>query len=105
MGATTGRLGRRAAGGDPALPLFTVVRDGDGDVRRGARGDGHAATGALPARLRGGRRAAAGAVLVVMATPLPGYFGIGGGLVIGLLPMLDVYLSFRRNPVAAATVT
>jgi hypothetical protein len=46
-----------------------------------------------------------GAVLVVMGTPLPGFFGIGCGLVIGLLPMLDVYLSFRRNPVAAATVT
>ncbi len=46
-----------------------------------------------------------GAVLVVLGTPLPGFFGIGCGLVIGLLPMLDVYLSFRRNPVAAATVT
>ena len=46
-----------------------------------------------------------GAVLVVIGMPLPGFFGIGCALVIGALPMLDVYLSFRRNPVAAATVT
>jgi hypothetical protein len=46
-----------------------------------------------------------GAVLVVLGQPLPGFFGIGCGLVIGALPVLDVYLSFRRNPVAAATVT
>lgn len=46
-----------------------------------------------------------GAVLVVLGLPLPGVFGIVFGLVIALLPVLDVYLSFRRNPVAAATVT
>lgn len=46
-----------------------------------------------------------GAVLVVLGMPAPGIFGIVCGLVIGALPALDVYLSFRRNPVAAATVT
>jgi|SRR3954454_24514435 hypothetical protein len=46
-----------------------------------------------------------GAVLVVIGMPLPGFFGIGCALLIGALPMLDVYLAFRRNPVAAATVT
>lgn len=46
-----------------------------------------------------------GAVLVVIGIPVPGYFGVACGLVIAALPMLDVYMSFRRNPVAAATVT
>ena len=46
-----------------------------------------------------------GAVLVVIGMPLPGFFGIGCALLIGTLPMVDVYLAFRRNPVAAATVT
>jgi hypothetical protein len=46
-----------------------------------------------------------GAVLVVLGMPLPGVFGIVCGLVIATLPVLDVYLAFRRNPVAAATVT
>jgi hypothetical protein len=44
-------------------------------------------------------------VLVVLAMPLPGIFGIVFALVIGALPMVDVYSAFRRNPVAASTVT
>jgi len=46
-----------------------------------------------------------GAVVVVLGLPAPGLFGVVCGLVIAALPMLDVYLKFRRNPVAAATVT
>jgi hypothetical protein len=46
-----------------------------------------------------------GAVLVVIGTPLPGFFGVACGLLIAALPLVDVYSSFRRNPVAAATVT
>jgi hypothetical protein len=43
-----------------------------------------------------------GAVLVVLGMALP---GIVCAVVIAALPMVDVYTSFRRNPVAAATVT
>ncbi|MGH3757044.1 YcxB family protein [Actinophytocola sp.] len=46
-----------------------------------------------------------GAVLVVLGTLPAGIFGMVFGLIIALLPVLDVYISFRRNPVAAATVT
>ncbi len=46
-----------------------------------------------------------GAVLVVLGMPLPGVFGIVCAAVIAALPVIDVYTSFRRNPVAAATVT
>jgi hypothetical protein len=46
-----------------------------------------------------------GAVLVVLGMPLPGIFGIVCALVIGALPLVDVYSAFRRNPVAAQTVT
>ncbi|WP_291417571.1 YcxB family protein [Actinophytocola sp.] len=46
-----------------------------------------------------------GAVLVALGEPLPGVFGLGCAAVIAVLPMLAVNSSFRRNPVAAATVT
>jgi hypothetical protein len=46
-----------------------------------------------------------GAVLLILGEPVPGLFGLGAAAVIGLLPLLGVYSSFRRNPVAAATVT
>ncbi len=46
-----------------------------------------------------------GAVLVVLGVVLPGVFGIACAAVIVALPMLDVYAGFRRNPVAASTVT
>lgn len=46
-----------------------------------------------------------GAVLLILGEPVPGLFGIGCAVVIGALPMFGVYSSFRRNPVAAATVT
>ncbi len=46
-----------------------------------------------------------GAVLLVLGEPVPGLFGIGCAAEIGALPLLGVYSSFRRNPVAAATVT
>jgi len=46
-----------------------------------------------------------GAVLLVLGEPLPGIFGLVCAAVIAALPMLGVHSSFRRNPVAAATVT
>jgi hypothetical protein len=46
-----------------------------------------------------------GVVLLVLGEPVPGLFGIGCAVVIAALPLLAVYSSFRRNPVAAATVT
>lgn len=46
-----------------------------------------------------------GVVLLVLGEPVPGLFGLGCAVVIGVLPLLGVYSSFRRNPVAAATVT
>lgn len=45
------------------------------------------------------------ALLVTLGEPLPGVFGLVCAVVIAALPMVDVYTSFRRNPVAAATVT
>jgi hypothetical protein len=49
--------------------------------------------------------AAFGVVLLVAGQPLPGLFGLACAVVIAALPVLGVYSSFRRNPVAAATVT
>ncbi|GAB3449837.1 YcxB family protein [Actinophytocola sediminis] len=46
-----------------------------------------------------------GAVLLLLGEPVPGLFGVGCAVVIGALPVLGVYSSFRRNPVAASTVT
>lgn len=49
--------------------------------------------------------AALGTVLLIAGQPLPGLFGLGCAVVIAALPVVGVYSSFRRNPVAAATVT
>lgn len=46
-----------------------------------------------------------GAALLVLGEPVPGLFGLGCAVVIAALPLLGVYSSFRRNPIAAATVT
>lgn len=46
-----------------------------------------------------------GVVLLVAGQPVPGLFGLGCAVVIAAMPVLGVYSSFRRNPVAAATVT
>lgn len=46
-----------------------------------------------------------GVVLLVLGEPVPGLFGLACAAVIGVLPLLGVYAAFRRNPVAAATVT
>ncbi|MCT2587045.1 YcxB family protein [Actinophytocola gossypii] len=44
-------------------------------------------------------------VLLVLDEPLPGLFGLGCAVLIAVLPPLTVNFSFRRNPVAATTVT
>jgi YcxB-like protein len=44
-------------------------------------------------------------LLVIVGELVPGIFGLACGALIALLPAVSVYLSFRRNPVAAATVT
>ncbi|TDV42655.1 YcxB family protein [Actinophytocola oryzae] len=44
-------------------------------------------------------------VLLVAGQPLPGSFGVLAAMVIAALPMVAVWLQFRRNPVAASTVT
>jgi len=44
-------------------------------------------------------------LLVVVGEQVPGIFGIACAVLIAALPAVSVYLSFRRNPVAAATVT
>lgn len=49
--------------------------------------------------------AALGAVLLFAGQPVPGVFGLVCAAVIALLPVVGVHSSFRRNPVAAATVT
>jgi hypothetical protein len=49
--------------------------------------------------------AAFGVVLVVLGEAVPGIFGLVCAAVIAALPLLGVYSSFHRNPVAAATVT
>jgi YcxB-like protein len=46
-----------------------------------------------------------GVVLLVLGEPVPGLFGLGAAVVIAAMPLVAVYSSFRRNPVAAATVT
>lgn len=46
-----------------------------------------------------------GTVLVFVGMPLPGVFGLACGALIAAMPAAGVYLSFRRNPVAATTVT
>jgi hypothetical protein len=49
--------------------------------------------------------AALGVVLLVAGQPLPGVFGLLCGLVIVAMPAVAVGHQFRRNPVAASTVT
>ncbi len=49
--------------------------------------------------------AALSVVLLVAGQPLPGGFGLVCAAVIAALPVLAVRSQFRRNPVAAATVT
>ena len=44
-------------------------------------------------------------VLLVAGQPLPGFFGLLCAMFIAALPMVAVWLQFRRNPVAASTVT
>lgn len=44
-------------------------------------------------------------VLLFAGEPVPGGFGLVCAAVIGALPVLAVRAQFRRNPVAAATVT
>lgn len=48
---------------------------------------------------------ALGVVLLVAGQPLPGAFGVLCALVIAAMPVVAVWSQFRRNPVAAATVT
>ncbi|OLF10060.1 hypothetical protein BLA60_16490 [Actinophytocola xinjiangensis] len=52
-----------------------------------------------------GALAVFGAVLLILGEPVPGLFGLVAAAVIAALPVVGVYSSFRRNPVAAATVT
>jgi YcxB-like protein len=44
-------------------------------------------------------------VLLVAGQPVPGFFGVLCALIIVAMPMVAVWSQFRRNPVAAATVT
>lgn len=45
------------------------------------------------------------ALLVIVGELVPGIFGLACAALIAVLPAASVFLSFRRNPVAAATVT
>jgi hypothetical protein len=44
-------------------------------------------------------------VLLVAGEPVPGVFGLLCAVLIAALPRVGVWTQFRRNPVAAATVT
>jgi hypothetical protein len=44
-------------------------------------------------------------VLLIAGQPVPGVFGLLCAMLIAALPMAGVWTQFRRNPVAAATVT
>ncbi len=44
-------------------------------------------------------------VLLVAGQPAPGFFGLLCAMVIAAVPIVNVWRQFRRNPVAAATVT
>ncbi|HVK26324.1 MAG TPA: YcxB family protein [Actinokineospora sp.] len=44
-------------------------------------------------------------VLFLIGQTGPAVFGLASALVIALLPTLDVWLAFRRNPIAGRTVT
>lgn len=49
--------------------------------------------------------AVVGVVFLVTGQPWAGGFGLVAALVIGLFPLVAVWMSFHRNPVAATTVT
>ncbi|HEX6357797.1 YcxB family protein [Actinophytocola sp.] len=44
-------------------------------------------------------------VLLIAGQPAPGFFGLVAAMIIAAMPMVAVWVQFRRNPVAAATVT
>jgi YcxB-like protein len=46
-----------------------------------------------------------GIVLLFAGQPVPGFFGVLCALIIAAMPMVAVWRQFRRNPVAASTVT
>lgn len=45
------------------------------------------------------------AVLLIAGQPVPGIFGLACAAVIAVMPVVGVNSAFRRNPVAASTVT